>query len=550
MPMRWILGGILGVALVLRLAGVTYGLPLDVMGDEFVHLFTAFTMLDEMTLRVLSPLSYVPSLFAILTVPFIAAFGALGIVFGTFEGIAGFKEFAVINATDFLSIGRVLSALFGVAFIYLLYRIVRPLAGVWPALVVAAFAALDFWLVHESNRAHFWMPATTLLALAFYTLIRMAETGRPKYYWASVVSISFAFWMGFFPILLTPFFVLAHFHAQGRTFKPLIYPGAALLGFIMIISWLNPLSVFKQFGRAIRSILNVVGIDVLEQFGGPSDKATEPFQNLYFLFRTLIVDNPLMFVLGAVGLVLIAYNVGWRSIVVQLTLGFFVLYIAIAMFVWPHPDYRYMLPLLLPLLLGVAYAISVGYKKLHPRRSGVWVGAILLALMFGYSIYTTTGYVTLLQKDDTRILAREWIFEHVPDSAAVYTSTYYFDLPKSREAIIFYKQNLPEALRTKDDVLLGLPNERFPTPSYFVIDIESAQKLGEKTPKFDYIVAGYFKPERRIAIPPGFERIMEFYPTDPGGRIDDLIQTPRNPFIAVENVSRLGPHIEIYKRLE
>jgi len=142
------------------------------------------------------------------------------------------------------------------------------------------------------------------------------------------------------------------------------------------------------------------------------------------------------------------------------------------------------------------------------------------------------------------------IFEHVPDSAAVYTSTYYFDLPKSREAIMFYKQNLPEALRTKDDVLLGLPNERFPTPSYFVIDIESAQKLGEKTPKFDYIVAGYFKPERRIAIPPGFERIMEFYPTDPGGRIDDLIQTPRNPFIAVENVSRLGPHIEIYKRLE
>src|SRR3989344_3455818 len=142
MPMRWILGGILGVALVLRLAGVTYGLPLDVMGDEFVHLFTAFTMLDEMTLRVLSPLSYEPSLFAILTVPFIAAFGALGIVFGTFEGIAGFKEFAVINATDFLSIGRVLSALFGVAFIYLLYRIVRPLAGVWPALVVPAFAAL------------------------------------------------------------------------------------------------------------------------------------------------------------------------------------------------------------------------------------------------------------------------------------------------------------------------------------------------------------------------------------------------------------------------
>ena len=550
MTMRWLLIGLLGVGFLLRLLGVTYGLPLDLFGDEFVHVVTAFTFLNDVTLRALSPLSYVPSLFAVLMLPFVVLFGGIGMFAGMFDGIAGFKEFAVMNASYFLSIGRTLSAAFGVAFIYLIYLLARPLAGRWPALVVAGLAMADFWLVHESHKAHFWMPATTLLALVFFMLLQMVKTGRLRYYWGSVVSVALAFWMGFFPIVVAPFFLLAYFHARVRNISHFLYAGGILAVLLTLISWLNPLSVVKQFGRAIRSAFNVVGIDIFPQFVGPSDKATEPFQNLYFLLHTLFLDNPFVFVLGVLGLLLMVYKLSWRSFVVQLLFGFFILYLSLAMFVWPHPDHRYILPLLVPLFIGTAYALSTLYEMFRSKR---WVrpaGAVLLVLLFGYSLYVTLPYSALLLKQDTRLEAREWIFEHVPEGAGIYTDVNYFDLPKSREAINFYSKEFPAALRTKDTASLALSEEQFPRPSYFVIDSQYASQLGPVGARYIYLVVGFPALTERMAVPPGFTLVAAFYPGDLAKPLDDLLQSPRNIFTAVGTLTHLGPHIEIYKRVE
>jgi len=551
MSMR-ILIGILAVGLLLRLAGVVYALPLDVLGDEFAHIVASFSFLNEMTLRSLSPLVYVPSLMGVLLTPFIVLFGGVGMLTGMFEGVSGFKEFAILHASDFLSIGRVISALFGVGFIYLIYLLARPLAGRWPALVVAGLAAVDFWLVHESHKAHFWVPAVTLVALAFYLLIQMVESGKVRYYWSSVVTIALGFWMGFFPIIVAPFFLLAFIHTRARRFSQFLYAGTAFVALIALVGWLNPLSVVRQFGRAIRSALNAVGIDVFPQFVGPSDKATEPLENLYFLLRTLFWDNPFVFVLGALGLGYMLYKLSWRSFVVQLLFGFFALYLCLATFVWPHPDHRYMLPLLIPLLIGTAYILSALYEKFKTARFMVPVGALLLVALFGYSLYITVRYDALMLKPDTRILAREWVFEHVPQGAGVFTHVQYFDLPKSREAIEAYSKIRPEALREKDRVAATLPDERFPQPSYFVIDSQYAGTLGTATKDFtyDYLVMGFKLPAERIEVPQGFERVATFYPGDPTKPLDDLLLAPSTIFTTVGTVSHLGPHIEIYKRVE
>ncbi len=548
--MRYLLVGILAIAIVLRLVGIRFGLPFDVMGDEFVHIFTGFTLLEEMTLRATSPLSYVPSLFAITMLPFVVGFGALGMVLGAFDGLAAFKEFAVMNATDFLSIGRVISALFGVLFVYLIYKIARPLAGYWPAIIVTILAALDFWLIHESNKSHFWMPATTLLTLGVYFLLRLAETGRFKYYWGVVGSMAFGIWMGFFPIILAPFFALAHLHAPARTFRYFLYSTIALIAAFLAIAWLNPLSILKQFGRAIRSALDVVGIDVFPQFVGPSDNPTDPLQNLYFLLHTLFFDNPFVFVLGVVGFVLLVYKLSWRSFTVQLIAGLFVAYLGMALFIWPHPDHRYILPLILPLLIGTSYTLSVLYQKFYSRPWGKPAAAVLAVLVIGYSLYLTASYGALLLKSDTRILAREWIFEHVPNGTAIYTDAVYFDLPKSREAIEYYAKVLPEALRAKDRTARTFTDDRFPQPAYFVIENRYGIMPVLKDLKYTYMVVGYFDPAKRKEIPAGFERVAAFYAGDPDKPADDLLINPSNIFTAVGSVSRLGPHVEIYRRVE
>src|SRR3989344_1511016 len=126
--MRW-LWGILVAAFVLRLSAVAYGLPLQLFGDEFVHLVNSFTLLEERTLRATSPLAYVPSLFALLLTPFVLAAGLFLIISGAVEGIAGFKEFAILNAPYFLSLGRILSALFGAAFLFFLFLIARKITN-------------------------------------------------------------------------------------------------------------------------------------------------------------------------------------------------------------------------------------------------------------------------------------------------------------------------------------------------------------------------------------------------------------------------------------
>jgi hypothetical protein len=548
----WTLGVVLLVGLMLRLAGLTYGLPLNVLGDEFVHVYTAFTFIDDMTLRALTPLSYVPSLFAILTIPFIAVFGLLGMVFGVFEGVVGFKEYAILNATNFVLIGRALSILFGVALVYLVYKLARPLSNEWAALTVAALAALDFWMVHESSKGHFWIPVTALLAWAFLMLLKMSETGRLRHYVAAASSIALGVWMGFFPVVLAPFFVLAHWHTRVKRLSYLVWGVGGLTAAFLLIAWLNPLSIMRQFGRALRSALNAIGIEALPQFVGPSDNPTEPLQNLYFLMHTLFLDNPFVFVLGVGGLILLAYRLTWRSFPAQLFIGFFVLYIGVAMFVWPHPDHRYVLPLLVPLLVGTAYLLSVGYEWMCAWSSARTIRAVVVALTVGYSLYVTTSYATLLLQPDTRILALRWIEANVPRGAGVYTHAQYFELPKSREAIEVFANVRPEALRERDRVAATLPDERFPQPSYFVIDSQYAGPLGTATRDFryDYVVTGFKMPEERIEVPTGFELVASFYPRGQDEAIDDLLLTPKNIFTAVGAVSNLGPHIEIYKRVE
>src|SRR3989344_4555054 len=156
-------GTLIFLGVLIRFGALRYGLPLDVFGDEFVHIATAFSFLNDMTLRATEAFSYVPSLMAVLLAPFFGIFGGIGILAGVFAGIDGFKEFAILNSTEFISGARFASALFGAGFLWVLFIFTRRILGEWPALIATLIAAFDFWLVHESQIGHLWMATVALV---------------------------------------------------------------------------------------------------------------------------------------------------------------------------------------------------------------------------------------------------------------------------------------------------------------------------------------------------------------------------------------------------
>ena len=337
--------------------------------------------------------------------------------------------------------------------------------------------------------------------------------------------------MGYFPILLAPFFALAHIHSRARA-RIFAFWSAVLIFVLAIIAWLNPLSFLKQFGRAIRSALNVIGIDIFPQFAVSVDKATEPLQNFLLFLKLLVFDNPIIFVFGVAGMALMLYRKP-RSFATQLTAGFFFLYFLIGIFVWPHPDNRYILPLLLPIYAGCAYALS----ELSLRWRYAAITAVFIAGIYG--AYATLSYDLLLQKSDTRSLSREWIERNAPAGSAVLSDVQYFELIKDKNSVEYLRERLPEALRQRD---------AFATDEgYLWLDVQYMNKL-KNPPEFDYFVVGFYDPKLKPAAPSGYSLAQTFYPRDPDKPVDELLDNPVNSAVAVSAVDRLGPYIEIYRR--
>ena len=219
--------------------------------------------------------------------------------------------------------------------------------------------------------------------------------------------------------------------------------------------------------------------------------------------------------LGLLGMGLMLYG-NPRSFKTQVIAGFFLFYLLAGIFVWPHPDNRYILPLLLPLYAAAGYAMYDLFGRGTVARRIVYACA---ALAFLYSAYASMSYAVLLQKSDTRALAREWIERNAPWGSAVLSDAQYFELVKDRFA---------------------------PEDGYFWLNSEYAGKL--KDLRFDYFVSGFYDPAAKPEVPQGFSLMQTFYPQTPDFHLDDLLDNPLNPAAAVSAVDRLGPYIEIYSR--
>jgi hypothetical protein len=283
----------------------------------------------------------------------------------------------------------------------------------------------------------------------------------------------------------------------------------------------------------------------------PNEVTTDIVRNFIFLTKIAFFDNPLVAMAGIVGLGLFVMKRGVLSFPSILIAGFPLAYLATALFVWPHPDSRYMLPLLPSLIIGAAYFIATCFNAAfyaYPKTVRRF-GTALLMLALLSSVIASVGHTKLILETDTRVLAYRWVLAEVPDGTALIVESNYFELPRNASATEFIRENLPGLMRTKDRYVLE-HRERALTPGYLALSNADADVILASHPDiaFEYFIRSFFSPQKAAQVPEGYTLVKSFYPRNTFMPLQDSVLDPSLPFGSLGRVDNLGPYVEVYRK--
>lgn len=551
------LTAILILAFLVRLGAVNFGLPQSLFGDELVSVAGAFRLLDDYSVWG-NKFLYIPPLFSYILAPIFGVLGALGVILGKFSGIAGFREFVILNKEYFLIVSRIVSALFGTWTIYLLYLLSKKVFSDWrPAVLSAVLLAADFLHIHESQVGRFWVPATFFIVAGMYCILKMRETKEFRWYLWSALAIGFGFGMSYITIILVPWFLAAHFLSADSVRgiwvklkeKKMMIGGAILLALIVVLSVANLYGFFRQFGRLAPNFLDFFGIDA-PRFT-PKTIDPNPFQSVQDLFIFLWSESPLFLIAGVIGLFVWARKASPNRFLLSLIAGMPVLYGVGMIFGFEKIEHRFVLPILPALLLGTSYLLFILLGKYKGSAWRIIIVGVYVAGVYWYSIYPYYLYQRILWKKDTRIQAMEWIEKNIPAGSVVILDVRNTYLNENKASIEIIKEKSPFWLNVKERYLLTLSESQYPQPAYLVLD---RNHLLAEAIDFSEISSGYYafdfwnQEERsKLPLPENATLIVSFYPRTDILPIHNILQDPRFPRKTLSLIERIGPYVEIYK---
>src|SRR3990167_10363720 len=192
-PQKWLIF-ILALAFLIRIAGVSYGLPLWLIGDEPPFVAAALKMLELKTvLPVLHQNEFQPTLYfpPYLSYIYLIPFSLLlSLKYLFFSGsLLEFKNYIVSDLSHFFIIARIINVALGTLTVWLVYKISKNIfKKEWPALLSAAFLALSILHIYLSFAARDWVPATFLFALATFFLTKPDTPLKKRVVLVAVIS--------------------------------------------------------------------------------------------------------------------------------------------------------------------------------------------------------------------------------------------------------------------------------------------------------------------------------------------------------------------------
>jgi len=400
------LAGILGLAFLLRVVGIQFGLPHLYHADEpiVVNHALAYGMGDLNPHYFKFPPLVTYLLFFCYGVYFLIVRG-LGVI----SGVEDFQNLFFSDPSSFYLLGRlVFGAGVGTFHIFLLYHLIRRFFGSWHALASAFVLAVNFLHVRDSHYLYLDVPLLTFLMTAFFPIFSLLEEAKAKHYCLFGILLGLAVgtkYNGFF--ILAPFLV-AHVLSSGLNFKtffrPAIFATAFLSLFVFLIT--NPYAVLDSpaFFRDLFS---------MNQFEG-------------YLGWTHHLTYSLRGALGLALLLLALFGAArgvFRFERKRFVLISFVVVYYVVLVHFSQPHARYILPL-------VPFTIFLAVDALHfflfRQRYFYFLGVLGILLIAAPSFAKSVLCDRLLLAEDIRTIALRWTEENIPSGTKLALDSSFF----------------------------------------------------------------------------------------------------------------------------
>ena len=163
---------ILALALGLRLIVVNYGLPQELYPEEEVHAKAALHMIERTTL---DPAWYGHPASTLIDglAGLYAAYGLIGVLTGSLDSVSGVANQYRADVSDFFLIGRIYTALVGVAVILMTYVLARELRiSVFWSATAALLLALSALVIRYASVVRVDMLQILFLLLVTFIMVR------------------------------------------------------------------------------------------------------------------------------------------------------------------------------------------------------------------------------------------------------------------------------------------------------------------------------------------------------------------------------------------
>jgi 4-amino-4-deoxy-L-arabinose transferase-like glycosyltransferase len=512
---RWLLVGIVGLALALRVWGVGWQLPWQLHPDEGHYVWKAVGMTEDGNLN---PKYFRnPSLYTYLL---LAEYGLLGPLLSPLGALAE----ALQPPSLYALLGRLTTALLGVGTIVVVARLGALLLGTSAALVGALLLAVSLLHVRDSHYATNDVPATFLLTLSALYSARLSKTGaRRDLLLAGLLgglATSTKYSAGVFLAPLLVGYLLAHGRragARGPLLDLLGAGGLAALGYLLgtpftLLDWprfSGDFDVQRRFARE-----------------GWEGQGPEPVWQLYL--QTLGQGLGWLSLAAAVaGAAILARRRSTAALLLgALPLAYFGYMLTVRLF------FARFVTLPAPFICLLAgYGVVVIAQALPSNRSRLLAVGLMTALIVAQPLAGSVRHNLLIGQTDTRPLAYAWLVANVPAGARIAADEYTVrdrrpraDLPDRAR----YDLDLYDPLSKTD--LASLRQQRY---QYAI----SSSFQSQRFPGRSNLYAELEREARLLAV---------FSPTDDGRELPFDIEELYTPFNGLERYARPGPTVKIY----
>ena len=534
-----IIGGLLILALILRLWGTGFGLPYEYHIDENQYVRQAATM----GTRGLNPADWFnPPFFKYILLSEYGALYGVGRLLGWFASTSDFGAKLTVDPTWLYLLGRWTSALMGSITVIIIYWTGKKAYNRMTGILGALLTAIAFLPVRESHFAVNDAAATLWISLAILSSIGILKNGTWRWYILGGISLGLGFATKYHALAGIIPLVIAHFltHFDSNRKSPIIKLIGSFAIMILTAVIVSPYFILAA-GKVWRNASSLFSAGQVGFEGWQID----PAGGFIFYIKTLL------------------WGLGWALTLVSIISTIIILFrhrlIDLVLISFPLVFYIYMgfqkmffgrfiLPAIPPLILVTSALIIQTLSRFSQTNFIRKYGLVCIALVLGAQpLINSIRFDFLLSQTDTRTIAKSWIEQNIPDGSKIAMDfAYLCPSLSTKEKPVALSKNTYQVWYPDFTMGKGLPDHalgwyqnqgyRYLVACSFIYDLSVEDNQQEQERQAFY-----------ATLSSNLTPIKEFSPNNQGAEPPFIFDEIYGPAISLWERDRPGPTIKIYE---